>query len=134
RFNATAKALAGSGLTITTVCQANPAVMPRLKDGGAEVRFLASNRAVVSAGPNLAQATSHLVEGKFGTPKVTLELSTPRGERVLEVHAAAHVFSSSPPSPDVKYQMDASTDGGKTWKPVVKDWMISRRGDEPKDL
>ncbi len=134
RLHATAKTLVGSGLKFITVCQANPSVMPRLKDGGSEVRFLASNRAVVSAGPNLPQATAHLVEGKFGTPRVTLELATPRGERVLEVHAAAHVNSSSPPSPDVKYQIDASTDGGKTWKPVVKDWTIPRRGAEPKDF
>jgi hypothetical protein len=24
--------------------------------------------------------------------------------------------------------------GGKTWKPMVKDWTIPRRGDEPKDF
>jgi hypothetical protein len=134
RLHTSAKALARSGLTITTVCQANPAVMPRLKDGGAEVQFLASNRAVVSAGPSLPQAAAHLVEGKFGTPKVTLELATPRGETALEIHAAAHVFSSSPPRPDIKYQIDSSLDGGKTWNPVVKDWTIPRRGDEPKDF
>jgi hypothetical protein len=34
----------------------------------------------------------------------------------------------------VKYQIEASTDGGKTWKPIVKDWSITRRGDEPKDF
>jgi hypothetical protein len=32
----------------------------------------------------------------------------------------------------VKYQIEASTDGGNTWQPVVKDWTITRRGDEPK--
>jgi hypothetical protein len=89
---------------------------------------------VVSAGPNLPQAGTHLVEGKFGTPQVTLELSTPRGERSLEIHAAANVLSGNPPRPDVKYQIDASTDGGKTWQPVVKDWMVPRRGEEPKDF
>ena len=134
RLGAGAKALAKSGLTITTVCQANPAIMPRLKDGGSEVRFRASGRAVVSAGPNLPQAEAHLVEGKFGTPRVTLELATPRGERILEVHAAAHVRSGSPPRADVKYQIELSTDGGKSWRPVVKDWTVTRRGQEPKDF
>jgi hypothetical protein len=134
RLGAGAKALAKSGLTITTVCQANPAVMPRLKDGGSEVRFRASGRAVVSAGPNLAQAAAHLVDGKFGTPRVTLELAPPRGERILEVHAAAHVRSGSPPRPEVKYQIEVSTDGGKSWQPVVKDWTVPRLGEEPKDF
>jgi hypothetical protein len=134
RLHAGAMALAGSGLTITTVCQANPAVMPRLKDNGSAVRFEASGRAVVSAGPNLAQAAAHLIDGKFGTPRITLELSTPGGERVLELHAAAHVLSGSPPRPDVKYQIEVSTDAGKTWQPVVKNWSVPRRGDEPKDF
>src|SRR5205823_4085820 len=30
--------------------------------------------------------------------------------------------------------IDASLDGGKTWKPIVNDWKISRRGNEPKDF
>jgi hypothetical protein len=134
RLHAGAKELAKSGLTITTVCQANPAVLPRLKDGGSTVRFHASGRAVVSAGPNLGQARAHLVAGKFGTPQVTLALASPRGERALAIHAAAHVLSSNPPRPEVKYQIEVSTDGGSTWKPVVKDWTIPRRGDEPRDF
>lgn len=134
RFDAGAKQLAGLGLTITTVCQANPSVMPRLKDGGSEVRFEASRRAVVSAGPNVPQAQGHVVEGKFGSPRITMELKTPRGEAAVELFAAAHVMSSNPPRPEVKYQIEASTDGGKTWLPVVKDWRIERRGDEPKDF
>ena len=58
----------------------NPAVLPRLKDGGTKVTFEASGQAVLSAGPNLPQAQAHLVEGAFGTPAVTLELRSPRGE------------------------------------------------------
>src|SRR5262249_13904324 len=27
-----------------------------------------------------------------------------------------------------------STDGGKTWQPLVKDWTIPRRGEEPTDF
>src|SRR5205807_5201679 len=56
RLGAGANDLKGSGLTITTVCQANPAVMPRLKDQGSKIHFSASGRALVSAGPNLPQA------------------------------------------------------------------------------
>lgn len=134
RLGAGAKTLAGSGLTITTVCQANAAILPRLKDGGSEVQFAASNRAVLSAGPNLPQAQAHVVAGQFGSPSVTLELKTPRGEPAVEIHAAAHVNSSNPPSPDVKYQIDLSLDGGRTWRPIVEDWSITRRGDEPPDF
>jgi hypothetical protein len=108
--------------------------MPRLRDGGSAVRFQASGRAVVSAGPNLEQARTQLVAGKFGTPAVTLQLASPHGEPALALYAAAHVQSGSPPSPDVKYQIEVSTDDGRTWKPAVKDWTIPRRGDEPKDF
>jgi Neuraminidase (sialidase) len=52
----------------------------------------------------------------------------------LAVYAAAHVLSGSPPQPEVKYQIDYSTDAGKTWQSPVKDWTISRRGDEPGDF
>jgi hypothetical protein len=134
RFSVGAKHLADSGLKITTVCQANPSVLPRLKDGGTRVEFAASNQAVVSAGPNLAQAQPHLVAGAFGTPNVTLELKTPRGEQAMTIYAAAHVQSGNPPNPDVKYSIDYSTDGGTTWEPVVGDWTIPRRGDEPGDF
>jgi hypothetical protein len=134
RLGAGAKALEKSGLVIVTTCQANAAILPRLKDNGSTVNFLASGKAVVSAGPNLPQAQAHVVEGKFGTPRVTLELATPRGEKALTVYAAVQVQSSSPPRPDVKYQIEVSTDGGKTWRAMVKDWTITRRGDEPKDF
>jgi hypothetical protein len=134
RFGASAKALAKSGLTMTTVCQVNSSIIPRLRDGGSEVRFESSGRAVLSAGPNLEQARAHLVEGGFGTTRVTLEATTPRKETPVAVYAAAHVFSGSPPSSKVKYQIEFSTDGGKTWKPIVKDWTIARRGDEPPDF
>src|SRR5262249_10611568 len=80
------------------------------------------------------QARAHVVAGGFGTPQVTLELATPRRERVVAVHAAAHLASGNPPQPNVRYHIDYSTDGGKTWQPVVKDWAIPRRGDEPRDF
>ena len=134
RLHAGAPALAKAGLTITTVCQANSSVMPRLKDNGSRVDFLASGRAVVSAGPNLPQAQAHVLAGKIGTPNVTLALATPRGERTLTVYAAAHVASGNPPRAEIKYHIDLSTDGGKTWRPLVKDWTVTRRGEEPKDF
>ncbi|MCE9528692.1 MAG: hypothetical protein K8R36_21815, partial [Planctomycetales bacterium] len=64
----------------------------------------------------------------------TLELKTPRGEEAIAIHAAAHIQSSNPPSPDVKYAIEYSLDGGKSWMPVVKDWQITRRGGEPGDF
>ncbi len=134
RLGAGAPSLKGTGLTLATVCQANSSVLPRLKDGGSTVHFEASGRAVVSAGPTLPQAQAHLVDGAFGTPRVTLELRTPRGENALELVVGAHIASSNPPSADVKYQAEYSLDGGKSWQPVVKDWSIPRQGDEPKDF
>jgi hypothetical protein len=134
KLNAGAKELEKAGLSWVTVCQANTSVMPRLKDGGSEVRLESSRRAVLSAGPNLPQAEAHLVDGKFNGPSVTLELKSPRGEPIQEIAAAAHVASGNPPRAEVKYQIDVSTDGGKTWKPAVKDWTLSRQGEEPKDF
>jgi len=134
RLHTSAKALRGVGLRIVTTCQANAAIMPRLGDNGTTLQFLASGNAVVSAGPNLPQAQAHVVDGKFGSPRVTLELTPPRGEQAMAIYAAAHVQSSSPPRPDIKYYIDFSTDAGTTWQPIVKDWIISRRGNEPKDF
>src|SRR5262249_1045690 len=109
RFGAAARELAGTGLTTTTVCQANPTVIPHLRPGGRAVHFESSGRGVVSAGPTIEQAKTHVVAGGFGTPEVTLELATPRGESVAEVHAAAQMASGNPPRPDVRYHIDYST-------------------------
>ncbi|HYE97998.1 MAG TPA: hypothetical protein VEJ18_03760, partial [Planctomycetota bacterium] len=130
KLGAGAKALAASGLTVTTVCQASVSVIPRLKDGGTRVTFESSGRAVLSAGPNLDQARAHLVEGDFGTPSLVLEL--PRKEGAAEVYAAAHALSYTEPNPRITYQIDQSADGGKTWTPVVKDWRVVRLGEGPK--
>jgi hypothetical protein len=65
---------------------------------------------------------------------VTLELATPRAEPVAAIYAAAHINSGSPPDPKVKYQIEWSPDGGKSWSPVVQDWTVNRQGDEPPDF
>jgi hypothetical protein len=134
RFSAPPNTLAPSGLTIETICQANPAILPRLKDNGTSVHFAASGRALVSAGPTIEQARAHLVAGAFGSPAVTLALATPRRENVVAVYAAAHVASGNPPNPKAKYHIDYSADGGSTWKPIVTDWTVPRRGEEPPDF
>jgi hypothetical protein len=134
RIMSPANALSGSGLTITTVCQMNSSIIPRLKDGGTKVTFQASGQGLVSAGPTKEQAAAHVVDGALESRTVTLELSTPRKERATRLFAAAHVGSSNPPNPDVKYQVEYSTDGGKTWAPVLKDWQIPRRPQEPGDF
>jgi hypothetical protein len=105
-----------------------------LKDGGSEVRFEVSGKALVSAGPGISQALPHVMEGKFDSPDVTMELRTPRGEAIADVYALAHVRSSNPPDPAVKYQIEMSVDGGKTWRAVAKDWSIARLGDDPGDF
>ncbi len=134
RLGAGANAFANSGLTITTVCQTNSSIIPRLKENGSRVTFLASGRAIVSAGPNLEQARARIVAGNFGEKTVTLEVKSPRGEQALGIHAAAHIASGNPPNPNIKYQIEYSTDSGKTWKSLVRDWQIARRGDEPGDF
>ena len=134
RFEAGAKALAASGLTMKTVCQTNVATIPRLHDGENKIVFLAGGTAVLSAGPNKDQAEAHLVDGQMGGKTATLELTPPRGEKAVRLCAAGWVASGAPPSTTVKYQIEYSTDGSKAWKPVVKDWQVVRRDPDPKDF
>jgi hypothetical protein len=119
---------------MTTICQANSSIIPRLADNGSRVEFQASGRAIASAGPNIAQAETHRIAGAFDSPRVTLELAAPRNSAAVAVYAAAHVASSNPPSPEIVYSVDYSADKGKSWQPLVSDWRITRQGDEPADF
>jgi hypothetical protein len=132
RLGARAKALAGSGLLTTTVCQASVSVIPRLKDGGTRVSFECSGRSVISVGPTREQAKTHLVEGAFNTPLAVLEVAAPRDATPVTVYAIGHMMTFTEPNPRLKYQIEGSTDGGKTWFPIVKDWQIVRLGQGPK--
>jgi hypothetical protein len=120
--------LPDAGLVIRTVCQANATTIPHLKEGSNPITFESTALAHVDAGP------AHIVEGKIGSRSVTLELKTPRGEKAAHLYAASWQASGNPPDPKVAYQIDYSTDGGKTWRPVVKDWRIERRPPEPQDF
>jgi hypothetical protein len=130
RFGAAAKELAGSGLTLRTVCQCAPALIPHVKAGKNSVTFAASGKAVVSAGPNLDQV--RVVAGKVPSASVTVELAAPREARAVHLYAGSRQSSGSPPR-DCLYNIDCSTDGGKTWRPVLKGWKVIRRKPEPKD-
>jgi hypothetical protein len=132
RFSAGPASLADSGLTMRTVCQCGSSIIPRLKDGQSKVTFLASGLGVVSAGPNKNQA--RVVDGKLDGPNVTVELATPRKEKAVRLYVAAYIVSGNPPDPNIKYQAEYSTDGGKTWQPVVKDWHVIRRPPEASDF
>lgn len=132
RFDVGAKKLRGSKLEIRTVCQANASIMPRLKDKGTTVHFEASGKEVVSIGPELDLAKTFVSAGGFGEKTVTLEV-TPQNP-LIRLHASAHIASGSPPSPELRYQIEYSLDSGKQWLPVVKNWSIPRRGDEPDDF
>lgn len=134
RFDRGADELRDAGIRMVTICQANAAILPRLRDNGSRVEFVASGRGIVSAGPNLPQAAAHVVAGKFDSPTVTLQLAAPRGAPAAAVYAAAHVRSSNPPSPNVAYRIEMSLDQGRTWRPVVDDWRITRRREEPPDF
>ena len=130
RFGAGPKALAATGLTIRTVCQCAPTMIPHVKSGKNAVTFAASGKAFTSAGPNSDQA--HVVAGKMKSPSVTIELATPRKARAVRVYAVSRQASGCPPKP-CAYNVDCSTDAGKTWAPVVKGWKITRQKPEPKD-
>jgi hypothetical protein len=126
--------LAAAGLEITTVCQANPATMPRLRDGNNRITFAASGQAHLSAGPNLPQALAHLASGEIDASGATLKLQAPRGNPVTQIHAASHNISGNPPNPDTTYLIETSTDGGSTWQPLTHDWRITRRGQNPENF
>lgn len=132
RFDAHARELAGSQVSIRTVCQANVAVLPRLKDEGTTIPYEASESAVRSMGPELNLAQAYVTDGGFGDKVVTM--SARSAKPIKRIYAAAHAASSSPPHPDVTYRIEYSLDGRKTWQPIVKDWSIPRRGDEPRDF
>lgn len=132
RLGAGPKDLAKAGLAIRTVCQCAATVVPHVKAGRNAVTAEATGRAVVSAGPNMAHAAAHVVDGAMGSKTVTLELAPPRKAPAVELYVAAHVQSGSPPS-DAAYTIEWSADGGQTWKPVLKDWRITRRPPEPDD-
>lgn len=134
RLGTGAGELKNADLSITTVCLASVSILPRLKDGGDSVRFEASGKNVISAGPDVAQAKSHVVAGAFNSPAVTLELKTPAKGELVGLYAAAQAESGAPPDPNIKYQIDYSTDAGKTWKSLVGDWAIPRQGEEPKEF
>lgn len=133
RLNAGSAALKNAGLSWTTVCQANACTIPHLHAGRNAITYAADGQAVVAAGPIASQAEAHVIDGRFGSPKVTLELACPRGAAPLHIYAAALQGSSNPPAA-VDYAIDFSTDGGKNWSPLVKNWSIVRRPPEPDDF
>jgi hypothetical protein len=134
RFDVNATQFVNKDVTIRTICQANPSVLPRLKDGGTKITFQASGLAMVSAGPNLDQAMQHRVAGSLKRGDITLELKTPRGESAVAIHANSWNASGNPPDPNVNFQIEFSIDNGKSWNSVVKNWNIPRRKPEPPDF
>jgi hypothetical protein len=132
RFSTSPKKLADSNLEIRTVCQANVAVLPRLNDNGTTISYEASGNSVLAMGPEMELAKTSIADGAFGETTVTLT-ATP-SEPVTGIYAAAHTASGSPPNPDTGYWIEYSLNAGKNWQPVVNDWFIPRRGDEPDDF
>ena len=132
RFSANAGTLAGSSLSIRTVCQTNVAVLPRLKDNGTKITYHAGESKVRSMGPESNLAQTYVTDGAFGEKSVTM--STRSVSPVKQIYAAAHVASGSPPRPKVTYNIEYSVDGKQSWQPIVKDWSVPRRGDEPNDF
>ncbi|MFT5468888.1 MAG: hypothetical protein ACI8UO_004001 [Verrucomicrobiales bacterium] len=132
RLGASPQQLLESNLEIRTVCQANVAVLPRLKDGGTKVSYAASNRSILSIGPELELAKSHIFKGAFGEKEVTLRARS--NNPVTRIYAAAHIASGNPPDSEIRYQIEYSVNDGEIWLPLVKDWRIPRLGDDPGDF
>jgi hypothetical protein len=133
RFAAPVNRLQEKNITWRTICQGNTALIPHLQDGKNTITFAASGLASLSAGPSVAQAQAHVIAGQFGSPAVTLELTAPRGATPVQIYASSWQSSGVPPAP-VRYHIESSLDGGKSWQPVVKDWVIQRRVPEPPDF
>ncbi len=131
RLGASAAELKGSDLEMQTVCQANVAVMPRLKDGRTTIHYEASHQAVVSMGPEAGLVRSFVTKGGFGETSLTLTTPSDLKGETIAIYAAAHVASSNPPNPDIRYQIEYSLTGGEAWIPLVEDWTVPRMGEEP---
>jgi hypothetical protein len=132
RFAAGAKELAGTGLTIRTVCQISPCMVPHLAAGENRITFQASGKAVFPVGPERDWAAAHVLAGKLGSPAVTVGLAAPRGEPAVGLYVAAQQMSGVPPVA-CRYHVDYSSDGGRHFLPLVKDWQIVRHPPEPND-
>ena len=132
RFEAGAAQLENSELTMRTVCQANVAVLPRLKNNGTTISYASGDATVESLGPESDLAKTFVTQGAFGEKAVTLTAKSRRP--LIEVYGAAHVASGSPPRDDVRYWIECSVDSGKNWEPIIADWSVSRRGEEPDDF
>jgi hypothetical protein len=83
-------------------------------------------------GPERNSAAAFLSDGGFSEPSLTFSVQANRP--VVALYAAAHVASGSPPDPGVTYRIDYRGGSGTAWKPLVADWNIPRRGDEPGDF
>ena len=79
--------LEDAGLRITTICQCNVAVLPRLKDQGTEITYAASNQAIFSAGPTIIEANQHVIDGNLGEQRAaTFILPTPHKEPITHIY------------------------------------------------
>ena len=135
RIMASPNSLTDAALSITTVCQMNAAVIPRLRSGRNKITYAASGVALDSAGPNRDQANAHVHAGALDSADgVTLRLATPRGEPIVALFAASHNQSGNPPTPGLSYSIDYSDNRSSSWEPVISDWKIERREPEPPDL
>lgn len=132
RLTESPRRLRDSGLEIRTVCQANVAVLPRLRDNGTRIDYEASGKSVRPFGPEAPLAKSTVTEGGFGESTVTMAASASRP--VVAVYAAGHVASGNPPDPEINYAIELSSAADDRWEPIVDDWSVPRRGDEPDDF
>ena len=114
------------------MCQANIAVLPRLKDNGTKITFAASNQIVKSLGPEANLAETFVFDGAFGEKSVTLGAKAEN--QVTQIFAAAHVASGNPPNPDIQYQIEYRIAGSERWTSLVKDWSVPRLGGDPGDF
>lgn len=123
KFMAAPASLAGKNITIQTLCMANGYVMPHLKPDGTSVTFNAGGLATASIGPQAEAVAKHIVDGGLDKKSFTLQLQSPRGEKIKKICWAVRSPTGSPPKPEIAFKAEYSTDG-KEWKVLKDDWRV----------
>ena len=140
-FQAEPAELDAMGIEIVTICQANPATMPRLKDDGTTIDYeatgvvntpAASMVLVPPKGDQKPANTGDSVALPYaGADAFGLQPFKNTAKGFCELHAVAHALSGNPPKPVVRYWIMAGTLTDGT--PLVKDWAPAFHDGAPKD-
>ena len=108
--------------TVRTVVQIGPAVFPRLKDNGSEIRYLADGVGVIHGGPDWRQAMAYRRSDLDRDGWMTYAINAPGAIRSLQGMTMA--------TGRVKVRIETSLDG-KKWDAALEDVGTTATGREP---